>query len=167
MINEKNEIDMAAIPEYIIKAARKYASEYGGGRKVEDAFIAGYKTTRQQPKQEERELTDSEKQLFEECWKAYGRKGSKKDSLSAWRGLTADEMLHVMPHVMAYVASREPRFKKDFQRYLAHRTFNDIVMDASGQTLYDPKKVETADSQPDLFGEQYSQGIIIDGQLYR
>ena len=161
---------MAGIPEYIIKAARKYAKEYGGGQRTEDAFIAGFKAARQQSKTVERELTEDELQLFEDCWEAYGRKGSKKDSLEAWRTLTADEMLRVMPHIRAYITSREQRFCKDFQRYLSHHTFNDIVTDGRGTTLYDPKSTESEGYSPVTDGifqywDEKNKRLIFNGDI--
>ena len=129
------------IPKYIIDAARAYRKEHGGGDRVENAFIAGYEATRK-GEPSERVLSEYEKNLFEECWKAYGRKGSKSLSLEKWKKLKTEEMLSVMPHLRIYVTSREKCFQKDFERYLEHRVFNDIIMDRYGSILYDPKSEE-------------------------
>lgn len=161
---------MCNLPKYILDGAREYRKKYGGGERIEDAFIAGFRAARQQPKPDERELTAKELQMFEDCWKAYGRKGSKKDSLSAWRTLSVEDMMRVMPHIRQYVVSREARFKKDFQRYLSHRTFNDIVMDARGTVLYDPKSVETEDYSPTTDGifqywDEKNKRLIFNGDI--
>lgn len=161
---------MANIPEYIIAAARVYRQEHGGGQRVEDAFIAGYKATRQQPKKDERVLTDGEIQLFEDCWKAYGRKGSKKDSLSVWCTLSSQDMLRVMSHIRPYISSREQRFCKDFQRYLLHRTFNDIVIDARGTTIYDPSQFDSNSYSPTSDGifqywDEQNKRLIFNGDI--
>lgn len=161
---------MAGIPEYIIAAARAYRQEHGGGQRTEDAFIAGYKAAKAKPKVVERELTAEELQLFEDCWKAYGRKGSKKDSLAVWRTLSQDEMQRVMPHLRHYVTSREAQFTKDFQRYLSHRTFNDLVMGAGGTVLYDPKTVEADGYHPTVDGifqywDERNKRLIFNGDI--
>lgn len=126
------------IPEYIINAAMQYSQKHGGGQEVMDAFIAGYKATKAKQKSSDRVLTEDELKLFDDCWKAYGRKGSKKDSLECWKKLTREEMAKVMPHLRVYCGSREFRFQKDFQRYLAHKLFNDVITDSHGTTLYEP-----------------------------
>lgn len=160
---------MASIPEYIIKDARKWARDNGGGQLSEDAFIAGFKAARKK-EQVARVLTAEEIQLFEDCWKTYGRKGSKKESLDQWKTLTMNEMLRVMPHVMVYVASRAPKFKKDFQRYLCHRIFNDIVIDDTGVTIYDPKVSDVEEYHPTTDGifqywDEKNKRLIFNGDI--
>ena len=61
------------------------------------------------------------KELFEECWVAYNRKGSKKKSLEYWKKLTDVEKQNVMPHIKAYVSTRELQYQKDFERFCAIR----------------------------------------------
>ena len=81
------------------------------------------------------------KELFEECWVAYKRKGSKKKSLEYWKKLTDREKEHVLAHIKAYVSSREIQYQKDFERYLRDRIFKTVVY-ANNKVIYDPERNE-------------------------
>ena len=83
--------------------------------------------------------TIPQKELFEECWVAYRRKGSKKKSLDYWKKLTDKEKSMVLAHVKAYVSSRELQYQKDFERYLRDKIFLTVVFQGN-QVLYDPTK---------------------------
>ena len=87
------------------------------------------------------------KELFEECWVAYKRKGSKKKALEYWKKLTDEEKTRVMPHITHYVLSRDRQYQKDFERYLRDRTFNDVV--SSGNSiLFDPQRFTSGKYEP-------------------
>lgn len=79
------------------------------------------------------------KEKFEECWIAYRRKGSKKKSLDCWNKLKESEMDMVMPHIKAYVSSRDIQFQKDFERYLRDKVFLEVVY-SGNNIVYDPTK---------------------------
>ena len=76
-------------------------------------------------------------ELFEQCWVAYNRKGSKKKSLEQWKKLKDSERERVLSHIMHYATCRERKYQKDFERYLRDKTFNDVVFDGN-RVLYDP-----------------------------
>lgn len=78
---------------------------------------------------------------FEICWKAYNRKGSKKKSLEQWQKLTDEERKKVLPHVKAYVSSRDKQYQKDFERYLRDKVFDEVIIKGN-ETVYDPEKFE-------------------------
>lgn len=80
------------------------------------------------------------KELFEECWIAYRRKGSKKKALEYWKKLTDTEKENVLPHIKAYVSSRELQYQKDFERYLRDKVFMTIVFNGN-KIVYDPTKI--------------------------
>lgn len=79
------------------------------------------------------------KELFEECWVAYKRKGSKKKSLEYWKKLSEREKGGVLAHIKAYVSSREIQYQKDFERYLRDKVFKTVVY-ADNKVVYDPEK---------------------------
>lgn len=81
------------------------------------------------------------KELFEECWVAYKRKGSKKKSLEYWKKLSEREKGGVLAHIKAYVSSREIQYQKDFERYLRDKVFKTVVY-ADNKVVYDPDKRE-------------------------
>lgn len=90
------------------------------------------------------------KELFEECWVAYNRKGSKKKSLEYWKKLTDVEKQNVMPHIKAYVSTRELQFQKDFERYLRDKIFMTVVF-GNNKVVYDPSKLGRGDVQSNVY----------------
>ena len=82
-----------------------------------------------------------QKELFEECWIAYKRKGSKKKSLEYWKKLTDGEKQNVLAHIKAYVSTRDLQFQKDFERYLRDKIFTTIVF-KDNRVIFDPTKNE-------------------------
>lgn len=105
---------------------------------------------------------DKHSDLFDECWKAYRRKGSKKKAKEYWNKLKDSEYRMVLPHIKAYVSSRELRFQLDFERYLRDKAFMNVVfMDNS--IIYDPMKT----SSEELSLDEKKGSLIINGQEYR
>lgn len=92
-----------------------------------------------------RTSTDKKKDLFEECWVAYRRKGIKKRAKEYWNKLSDEEMNMVMPHIKAYVSSREIQYQKDFERYLRDRVFMEVVYNGNN-LVYDPTKSAGSDA---------------------
>ena len=99
-------------------------------------------------KKEERDKSLSKKdELFEECWKAYRRKGRKNLAQTQWRKLNDDERQRVIRHVEVYVSSREINYQQDFERYLRDKTFNTIVV-KDNRVIFDPTCQTEADYHP-------------------
>ena len=65
--------------------------------------------------------------------------GSKAKSLEYWKKLSGKEQEQVLPHVKAYVSSREKCYQKDFERYLRDKTFKTVVVKGNN-TIYDPER---------------------------
>lgn len=82
--------------------------------------------------------------MFEEVWTAYNRKGSKKKSLVQWQKLSDEDKKMVLPHVRAYVGSRDRTYQKDFERYLRDKVFKDAVV-SHNETIYDPEQFADSD----------------------
>lgn len=88
-------------------------------------------------------------ELFEKCWVTYRRKGNKKKSKEYWDKLNDEEKDSVLLHIQSYVASREVKYQKDFERYLRDKIFltvvyqgNNIVFDptmSSNDSTYTPQ----------------------------
>lgn len=93
---------------------------------------------------------DSKKDVFEECWVAYRRKGSKKKSFEYWKKLSDVEKQNVMPHIKAYVSTRELQYQKDFERYLRDKLFTTIVFDKN-KVVYDPTRLEKGETQSEKY----------------
>lgn len=88
---------------------------------------------------------DKKKELFEECWIAYKRKGSKKVAFEQWCKLSEKEKESVMQHIKAYTQVRERVYQKDFERYLRDKVFTSVVY-SGNNVVYDPTKDEYCDS---------------------
>ena len=104
--------------------------------------------TNNKHKEKDNKLSSKKDELFEECWKAYNRKGSKKQSKAQWAKLSDDEKQSIMPHIKSYTSSREINYQKDFERYLRDKIFNEVIYDKSGQVVFDPQKCITSDYMP-------------------
>ena len=125
---------------------------------------------------EERDKSLSKKDdFFEECWKAYRRKGSKATAKTFWNKLSEDEKQSVLQHIKVYVSANEINFQKDFERYLKEKTYNNIIV-KDGHVIYDPTCETEANYHPwgnnaimwnDLYKCWLSiddfQGKVIDG----
>ena len=88
-------------------------------------------------KEDEKESLSKKDELFEECWKAYRRKGSKAKAKPYWKKLTEEEKNSVLPHIKAYVSARDISYQKDFERYLRDKIFETVVVNGK-DIVYDP-----------------------------
>jgi hypothetical protein len=86
-------------------------------------------------------------ELFEKCWVAYNRKGSKKKSLEQWLKMKDEEKHVVLPHIQAYCSTRELRYQKDFERYLRDKIYTTIVFDGN-IVVYDPNSNDNSEYHP-------------------
>lgn len=94
--------------------------------------------------------SDTMKDVFEECWVAYKRKGSKKKSLEYWKKLTDTEKQNVLPHIKAYVSTRDLQYQKDFERYLRDKIFQTVVF-SGNNVVYDPTKLGKGESASNVY----------------
>ena len=78
---------------------------------------------------------------FDSDWFLYGRKGSKKDSYTAWKELSEDDKRKMRIHIPHYLQSNERQYLKDFERYIKHRVFESPVYRQSN-LLFDPQTIE-------------------------
>ena len=147
---QTNENGVFGAVEYTLKATKKTDTEF---------FRHGKKPTqtnnntkriiddKQNKDNKEKELKEKSDSLFEKCWKAYRRKGSKKKSLEYWNKLNQQEQQSVMPHIKAYVDSRDMQYQKDFERYLRDKIFLSVVF-KNNSIIYDPVRFESVAYTP-------------------
>lgn len=65
---------------------------------------------------------------FENFWNAYNKKGSKSQAYTEWEELTSDEQAAAVRFIPAYFASKpDIQFRKDAERYLKNKTFEDAI----------------------------------------
>lgn len=106
--------------------------------------------TKDTDNKEKKKEEETNKELFEKCWLAYRRKGSKKKSLEYWKKLTDVEKQNVMPHIKAYVSTRELQYQKDFERYLRDKIFMTVVF-GNNKVVYDPSKLGRGEVQSKVY----------------
>ena len=105
--------------------------------------------TKNKNTKENNKKKDEKDELFEECWKAYRRKGSKKKSKEYWCKLSDDERKMVLQHIKFYVGSRDLQYQKDFERYLRDKVFMTIVF-KNNNVVYDPTRCEDKGYYPEV-----------------
>lgn len=112
-----------------------------------------YNTKKDNKKEIKKEIEESiskkDDDLFEKCWLAYRRKGSKKKSKEYWHKLSDEEKERVLPHINAYVSSRDLSYQKDFERYLRDKIFLTIVFNKN-QVMFDPTQDKQKGYHPEL-----------------
>ena len=108
---------------------------------------------------------DTMDELFETCWKAYRRKGLKKKALEYWKKLTDVEKENVLPHIKAYVATRDLQFQKDFERYLRDKVFATVVF-SNNNVAYDPTKLGKGESASNVYTPSGNFSITWDDTLH-
>lgn len=106
--------------------------------------------TKDTDNKEKKKEEETNKELFEQCWIAYRRKGSKKKAFEYWKKLTDVEKQNVMPHIKAYVSTRELQFQKDFERYLRDKIFQTVVF-SGNNVVYDPTKLGKGESASNVY----------------
>lgn len=86
--------------------------------------------------------------LFEECWIAYRRKGSKAKAKNQWKKMSNEDKRMVLPHIKAYVGSREMCYQKDFERYLRDTVYKEIVIKGN-MIVFDPYRNVNSEYKPE------------------
>ena len=122
----------------LLFSARQGCEKVQGTLAIYDNILnTNNNTSNSKDKKEKIEKENNE--LFEQCWIAYNRKGSKKKSKEYWHKLTEKEREQVFQHIKVYVNTREKKFQKDFERYLRDKTFNDLIIQGNN-VVFDPSK---------------------------
>lgn len=108
-------------------------------------------------------------ELFEKCWIAYNRKGNKKQSKEQWKKLKDEEFDKVLPHIKAYVTTRERQFQRAFERYIRDRMFMDLVYNGN-IVVYDPTRDSSSPYSPqcnmNLKWNDYYNCFVYTGQSW-
>lgn len=112
----------------------------------------------------DKSISKNSEELFEECWVAYKRKGSKKKSVEYWKKLTDTEKQNVLPHIKAYVSTRDLQYQKDFERYLRDKIFQTVVF-SGNNVVYDPTKLGKGESANDVYMPSGNFSITWDDTL--
>lgn len=117
-----------------------------------------FKRRKVEEKTEQVVLEDvDDKAMFEECWIAYNRRGSKALAKAQWSKLSDTDKSKVLPHIKEYVASvSEVRYQVYFERYLRDKRFLDVVHGAKPQTLFfEPQQIRQQEEKLIIGNTEY------------
>ena len=78
---------------------------------------------------------------FEDFWNLYDKKVGKPNTMKEWKKLKPLEIDQIFIHVPKYTASKEKQFRKDPERYLRHKTFNDEIIGEVIKTIKGTSRV--------------------------
>ena len=98
-----------------------------------------------------KENNSKSNERFEEFWNMYGKKVGKDKTKSKWSKLKEKEIEAIFKYLPSYVASREMKYRKDPERYLSHRVWEDeMIGDAPASSSLSANKI-TEIEIPDNF----------------
>lgn len=72
-----------------------------------------------------KELNNNTNERFEEFWNIYNKKVGKDKAKAKWSKLKQKEIEDIFKALPLYVASREVKYRKDPERYIGHRVWED------------------------------------------
>jgi len=103
----------------------------------------GNANKRKEIKGKESKINNSDIDLirFEIFWDCYDKKVGKPHSIEQWKKLTDEEIATIFGTVKGYVLANEKQFRKDPERYLKYKTFNDEII-SNGNNPIPPKYVK-------------------------
>lgn len=78
-------------------------------------------------KEDNKKEINKSNERFEEFWNMYGKKVGKDKTKSKWSKLKEKEIEDIFKYLPSYVASREMKYRKDPERYLSHRVWEDEI----------------------------------------
>lgn len=120
--------------------------------------------TKDTDNKEKNKEEETNKELFEQCWIAYRRKGKKGKSKTYWDKLTQSEKDSVLQHIKIYTKTRELQYQQDFERYLRDKTFLSVVV-SKNNIVYDPTKLGNGESASNVYMPSGNFSITWDDQL--
>lgn len=120
--------------------------------------------TKDTDNKEKNKEEETNKELFEQCWVAYRRKGKKGKAKPYWDKLTKSEKDSVLQHIKIYTKTRELQYQQDFERYLRDKTFLSVVV-SKNNIVYDPTKLGKGESASNVYMPSGNFSITWDDQL--
>ena len=75
--------------------------------------------------------------LFDKFWDTYGKKTNKAGTIREWNKLSTDSQQAAVDKVPDYLKFRpDPVYRKDPERYLKHRVFEDEILNIPKQPAF-------------------------------
>ncbi len=98
--------------------------------------LQGPKDKEQDKDKDKDKEQDKDKDGFELFWNKYGKKIGKPKTEKEWSKISSADKELIMKNLDAY-CQREVKFRKDPERYLKHKTWEDQIVDNSNSNLPD------------------------------
>lgn len=102
--------------------------------------------------------------IFGEFWEAYGKKVGRPIAEREWAKLTQAQREAVMAHVPFYVRAKEKVYRKDPERYLKHRAWEDEVITTSNTNGHGAPRTTARPSATEQLLAEVRAGLFDDGQ---
>lgn len=164
---QTNEKGVFGAVEYTIKATKFTDTEnfrYGKNAAQKNIDNISLPNTKDTDNKEKNKEEETNKELFEQCWIAYRRKGKKGKAKHYWDKLPANEKDSVLQHIKIYTKTRELQYQQDFERYLRDKTFLSVVV-SKNNVVYDPTKLGKGESVSKVYMPSGNFSITWDDQL--
>lgn len=79
-------------------------------------------------KEDNKKEDNTYNERFEEFWEMYGKRVGKEKTKSKWSKLKSKDVEAIFLTLPGYIASREVKYRKDPERYLSNRVWDDDVL---------------------------------------
>lgn len=101
------------------------------------------------------DINEAEKKSFAEFWNLYDKKVGKPKAEIEWKKLSEADRLAVMVYLPAYKLNKEKQFRKDPDRFLRLKSWNDeIITNGQDSTHGANKKTNNTDFAAANFGKE-------------
>jgi len=102
-------------------------------------------------KEDNKKEDNTYNERFEEFWEMYGKRVGKEKTKSKWSKLKSKDIDAIFLTLPGYIASREVKYRKDPERYLSNRVWDDdMIEDAPASSSLSANKI-TEIEIPDNF----------------
>lgn len=78
-------------------------------------------------KEDNKKEDNTSNERFEEFWNLYNKKVGKDKAKARWSKLKAKEIDDIFKALPLYIATREVKYRKDPERYIGHRVWEDEI----------------------------------------
>ena len=79
---------------------------------------------------------------FDDFWDLYDKKIGKPKSEVLWNRLTDEERTLIIKYIPKYKISKEKQYRKDPERFIAHRVWEDEIIITAKDVKPEPKKID-------------------------
>lgn len=160
-----NRLEVVRSRQEEISSKRSNAGKAGAIAKANASANGQAKRKQRKVKVEGEEEREVEGTFFEVWWTKYS-KGSRKLSAEVWDKMPEADRLACIEKTPAYIASKpDPLFRKDGERFLKHRTWEDPIVDSTPKPTGPPKPMTLGEAHATLDRIRVDMGIPPGGAI--